>query len=210
MSEISGDIKGQLPKVLEAKAGGKNLRKWISTIKLPDISLGEMFRRYQRETILKDQVLLGLELLDVELTDLNKFNKLVSQLEKDFGLDVNEALLNERRRELRLKAAEKTLHRLETVTGWILLEGKFKIDDFSRDFYKLTYWHPVNDYIKGAGKQVYISTIVKKASVEPHVAGNYAQSIGRLIPIKVYGKVWQPLDRKSEAWEVQVTPLAIY
>lgn len=43
VSEVSGDIKGSLPKILESKVGGKDLTKWISTSKLPEISLNGCF-----------------------------------------------------------------------------------------------------------------------------------------------------------------------
>jgi hypothetical protein len=58
--EVRGEVKAKIPQVLESKIGGKDLRKWISTIKLPDISVAGMFRRYQRETIRNGQVTLGL------------------------------------------------------------------------------------------------------------------------------------------------------
>jgi hypothetical protein len=61
--EATGEVKAQIPKVLETKLGGKDLNKWISTIKLPNVSVAEMFRRYQREAIRNDQVTLGLELV---------------------------------------------------------------------------------------------------------------------------------------------------
>jgi alanyl-tRNA synthetase len=57
--EISGESKGGVPQMLEARIGGKDLSKWISTIKLPDVSLSSMFLRYQTETIKNGQVTLG-------------------------------------------------------------------------------------------------------------------------------------------------------
>ena len=84
------------------------------------------------------------------------------------------------------------------------------IDELAEDFYKLTYLHPVSEYVIGQKANVTISAIVRKDSIEPQVAGNYAQSVGRAIPLKIYGKVWQPLDRGLDIWELQITPLAIY
>jgi hypothetical protein len=209
-NEVSGNIKAKLPAAIEAKAGGKDLKKWISTIKVPDISLNEKFRRYQRENILKNQVFIGLELLNIELTDIEQFDKLVSKLKGDYSFTIDENMLEKHRRLLKHKAAEKTLFQLEHINGWVLIDGKFKVSNTPDGFYKLIYWHPVNEVLARSDEQVVISTIVRKDAIESSVAGNYSQSIGQSIPIKLYGKVWQPLDMKAGIWEIQITPIAIY
>jgi hypothetical protein len=209
-NELSSEVKGTMPKVLEAKIGGKDLSKWISTIKLPDVSVAEMFRRYQREIIKNNQVTLGLELVEVDLSDLNDFNKLMSEFELKFGLKLEESKIASQTAALRKKAAEKTLVRLENATGSVLIEGKFKILNISNEFYKCVYEHPVNEYLVEVGKIITISFILKKGSLEPNIAGNYALSLEKAIPLKVYGKVWQPIDRKADVWDLQITLTAVY
>jgi sulfur relay (sulfurtransferase) DsrC/TusE family protein len=210
-SELGSEVKGTLPKVIEAKIGGKDLSKWISTIKLPEISDAAMFRRYQRETIKNNQVTLGLELLDdVDLSDLNAFTKLLSELETKFGLKIDGSKISSQNADLKNKAAEKTLVRLENATGSVLIEGKFKILKQSNDYYKCVYEHPVNEYLVGVDKTITISLILKISLLEPNISGNYALSLEKSIPLKVYGKVWQPIDRKADVWELQITPLAVY
>ncbi|MCP5101932.1 MAG: hypothetical protein GY950_01070 [bacterium] len=208
--EIEGGVKGNIPKMLEAKMGGKNIQKWISTLKFPDISVSEMFRRYQRETIKNNQVTLGLELVDIDLSDLNAFNELVEKLEVNFDYEFESSKLENNRSALRKKAAESTLKRLENASGSILIEGKFEIADFPNEFYKCIYFHPVNEYYAEEEKKVVLSFMVRKDSLEANIAGNYAQSLGKLIPMKVYGKVWQPIDLQQNIWELQITPLAVY
>lgn len=83
-AEATGEAKVQIPKVLESRLGGKDLSKWISTIKLPNVSVAEMFRRYQRETIRNGQVTLGLELVDIDLSDVSDFENLISTLKAEF------------------------------------------------------------------------------------------------------------------------------
>lgn len=209
-NELSGEVKGALPKILEAKIGGKDIGKWISTIKLPDISNAEMFRRYQRETIKNDQVTLGIELVDVDLSDLTEFDEAVTELNTKFGFEIEKAKIEGQRAALKKKAAEKTLVRLENVTGTVLIEGKFKITTTPDNFYRCIYDHPVNEYISGEGKNVAISIILRTDSIEPSISGNYSQSIGKTIPLRVYGKVWQPIDRKADIWDLQITPIAVY
>lgn len=210
VSQVSGDVEGKLPRLLEARAAGTNLSKWISTIKVADVSVAEMFRRYQRETIRNDQVTLGLDLVDIDLSDLKALDDLVSKLQTDFEMHLAPSELETQRAKLREKAAERTLVRLEKATAWILIEGKFTISEAGQDFYRLTYEHPVNQYLAGGSNRVRVALILRKDSLEPSVAGNYQQSIGESIPLKVYGKVWRPVDRKSGVWELQVTPLAVY
>jgi hypothetical protein len=210
VGEVSGEIKGKIPQVIESKVGGKDISKWISTIKLPDISTAEMFRRWQRETIKNGQIILGLELVDIDLSDLEAFDTLLSQLKSKFDFQLEEPQVNQHRAALKRKAAENTIRRLETATGMILVEGKFKITDLSSDFYKCIYDHPVNEYVADEGKSTTISIILKKDALEPSIAGNYVQSIGKSIPLTVYGKIWQPVDRKENVWELQITPIAVY
>ncbi|MBI2305003.1 MAG: hypothetical protein HYU86_09715 [Chloroflexi bacterium] len=210
VSETGGQIKGRLPQLLEARMGAKNLSKWISTVKLPDVSVAEMFRRYQRETIKNNQVTLGLELVDIDLSDLATFDKLVSEFESKFDMKLDDSQVEQKRVVLRERATEQTMIRLENVTSWVLAEGKFKISEVGGDFYKCTYEHPVNEYLAKEVKRVTIAMFLRKDSLEPNIAGNYAQSIERSIPLKAYGKVWQPLDRKGDVWELQITPLAVY
>ena len=209
-SEVSADLKGQLPKILEAKAGGKDLSKWISTIKLPETSLNGMFLRYQRETIKNSQVSIGLDVVDVELSELQDFEELVSELDRDFGLPIDEAMLAERRANLKAKTAERTLKKLESASGWVLVEGSFVISEAGEDFYQCSYVHPISEYTAEADKQVCITFMVQKSAIEQHVSGNYIQSIGKEVPLRVYGEVWQPLNRKEESWNLQITPLAVY
>lgn len=208
--ETSGDIKGSMPKILEATTGGKDLSKWIGTIKFPDVSLNRMFLRYQIETIKKNQVELGLELVDIELSALQRFETIVSELRDKFGLQIDEGRLLEHRKILKEKAAEQTLIKLEQATGWVLMEGLFRVTEAGVGFYKCVYEHPVSQYISDSQKMVTISVLIPKGSIEPYVAGNYSQSIGRTISLRVYGEVWQPVNRNSGIWELQITPLCIY
>ena len=69
--------------------------------------------------------------------------------------------------------------------------------------------HPVSNYL-ASGKEVKISCLVPISKVEPSVAGNYSNSINKSIPIKIYGQVWQPINRSENIWELMITPLAVY
>jgi len=91
-----------------------------------------------------------------------------------------------------------------------LVEGKFKIIDQSDEFYKCVFEHPMNEYLGEGEKNVTISINLNKKSLKSNIARNYEQSIGKYIPIKVYGKVWQPLDKSQDVWELHITPLAVY
>jgi len=146
-TEASGDLKGTLPKVFEARIGGRDLTKWISTIKLPETSINGMFRRYQRETIKNDQVTLGLEVVDIEVSEVNRFDSLVDNLRKDFQFTIDETVLNERRAAINEKAAERTLRKLERASGLVLVEGTFIISESNGEFYRLIYEHPVSSYV---------------------------------------------------------------
>ena len=208
--EVGGGVKGEASKLFGGSIEGKDISKWIKTIKIPDISVAEKFRRYQRATIENNQVSIGLDLVDVDLTELNNFNELIDELHLEFDMKLDDLQVESNRASLKEKAVDKTLIRLENATGWILLDGKFKIDEISDSFYKCTYLHPVNEYITIGENKVTISMLLDKNFLKPNISGNYVQSIGKLIPLKVYGKVWQPLDRREDIWDLQITPLAVY
>jgi len=209
--EISGEASSRIPKIVEAKFGGKDFSKWVSTIKIPDVSTEEKFRRYQRQTIINEQVNLGLELVDIDLSELNKFETILSDMKSTFGVSVeNVDVIVQQREILRQKAAEKTIIRLENATGQVLVDGKFSISELNNDFYKCTYEHPVSQYLIGQKNKITIGVILRKDAIEPNIAGNYAQAVGKSIPLKVYGKVWQPVERSNNIWELQITPLAVY
>ena len=147
-NEVSGDIKGSLPKILESKVGGKNLTKWISTSKLPEISLNGMFLRYQRETIKNQQVTLDIELVDVELNQLEEFQEHIIQLRDEYGFELSKDKIEKHSIILKEKAAEKTLIKLEKTSGWVIVEGSFLILEESTEFYKCILRHPVSSWTK--------------------------------------------------------------
>jgi hypothetical protein len=207
--EVSGEIKSSLPQILESHVGSQDISKWISTIKLPDVSLNGMFLRFQRETIKNNQVALGIEEVDIELTELKAFEDAIKDFKNRFNFEIDETNLDTKRAQLKEKAAEKTLHKLEQATGWVLIEGKFKIEN-NEEFYRCTYHHPVNTYLSNQFGPVTISVLIPKNSLKEHIKGNYALSVNRTIPLKIYGQVWQPLDIESNVMDLQLTPLAIY
>lgn len=207
--EVDAEVKANLPQIIESRIGSKDISKWMSTIKLPDVTLNRKFLRYQKETIRNEQVILGIEEVEIELTELDRFENIVENFEKRYGLVIVEDQLNSTRAMLREKAAGKTLDRLEKVTGWVLVDGKFQIEDNDK-FYRCIYEHPVNEYLTAQTGHVTITVLIKKDNLEPHISGNYAQSIGRFIPLRVYGQVWAPIDRSTKVWDLQITPLAVY
>lgn len=209
ITEIDSGIKASIPSILESKIGGKDLSKWISKIKLPDITENGMFKRYQKETIQKDQVQLGLEEDDIELSVLSDFEKKIEDFSKEFEFEFEQDKVDKQKTRLKEKAAERTLQSLEKANGWVLIEGNFLIQKESEEFYKVSMTHPISNYL-ASGKEVKMSCLIPISKVEPSVAGNYSNSINKSIPIKIYGQVWQPINRAENIWELMITPLAVY
>ena len=65
-------------------------------------------------------------------------------------------------------------------------------------------------YLPEKSDQITISYTLPKKSVENRYAENYAQSCGLSIPLRVYGKVWQPIDLHANIRDLKITPLAVY
>ena len=153
---------------------------------------------------------MGLEELDIELNELQQFEAAVDNFKKSFGLTLDQGLVDTHVTTLKQRAAETMLGKLESATGWVLIEGRFKIDKADGAMYRCTYSHPVNEYFRREASQVTMSFTIPTDSIQTRYAGNYAQSSGRLIPLRVYGKVWQPINRKTGTWDLEITPLTIY
>lgn len=209
MAATSVDAKASLASVFEASLGTKDLSQWLSRIKLPQITENGMFKRYQRETILNDQVQLGLEEDDIELNELREFERSIRDLEEKYDYPIDTKTLEDHKTMLRERAAERTLSHLEKANGTVLVEGSFRVEIHGEDYYRVSMRHPVSDYLSSA-KNVAISSLMPISKIEPSVAGNYAGSIGLSIPLRIYGEVWQPINRAEDVWELMITPLAVY
>lgn len=208
--ETDEEVKGQLPNsIIAAGISNKDTRKWTSDMRVPELPLSGKFLRFQRESIKQSQVVLGLEEVDIEDTELKAFQETIDTLKTRFGLELEQVLIEEKNNQLKAKAAERTLIKLENATGWILMEGKFKVQQ-EGDSYRFIYRHPVNDYIsKGAGSVTFFISLPIN-SLEEDVKSNYALSVGSLIPLNIYGQVWRPIDRSQNTWDLQVKALAVY
>jgi len=208
--ESGGEVKGQLPNnMIAAGISNKDTSKWTSDMRIPELPLSGKFIRFQRESINKHQVVIGLEEVYIEDTELKAFQETIDTLKTRFGLELEQALIDEKSRELKAKAAERTLIRLEHATGWVLVEGRFNIQQ-EGDSYRFTYRHPVNDYISRGSGSVTFFVSIPINSLEEDVKGNYALSVGSSIPLKVYGQVWRPIDRSNNTWDLQIKALAVY
>lgn len=208
--ETSGQIKGSIASVIDGTVSGKDATKLVSNIKLPDTSSNEMFYRYQKETINTGQVSLGIEEVEVEETELKEFEETIGKLNQKFSFVIDPIVLDDQRKKLREKAVEKTLVKLEQVSNWVLIEGKFKIEK-AGNLLKCVYSHPVNAYIAGQVGPVTMSAFVSKDSLEDHSKDIFEQlEGGQPIPLKIYGKVLQQIDRHNNVWDLKLTPLAIY
>lgn len=210
VTEAGGELKGSLPELIESKTNERDVNKWINTIKIPDISLAEKFRKYQRSVIENKQVTLGLELVDIDLSEYTEFRSSVNMFERTYNMKLDPIQIEQQSSKMKKNAAEKTINRLENATAWVIVEGKFSIINDSTDYYKCMYYHPVNEYLGDDEKKITISIMLKKDSIEPNYRGNYSQSIDRSIPLVVFGNVWAPVDRKSDIWELQISPTVVY
>jgi hypothetical protein len=158
--------------------------------------------------ISNDRVSLGLDLAETDETDLIRFATVVAQLRREFDFEVQIADVVAKQNQLRKQAAEKTLLKLEKASGWVLVEGNFLISDANDGTYICSYRHPVSDYF--GADEFTISVALEKEQLVPSIRGNYAQYIGRPIPLTIYGRVWSPIDRKSGVRDLRITPLAVY
>ena len=210
VSETGGDVSATLPAgIIGAKFGAKNLNKLISEIKLPDSSLNEMFLRWQRKTILDEQVTIGLELLEVERAGLEDFERLLAKI-NDYGIQIDEEVFYSTRSSLKEKSAEKTLIKLENITDMVILEGPFLITEYDSGTYEMIFTHPVSDFYQRQGDNITISFLLPHKDIQVPYSANYAESVGTTVNLKVYAEVWQSISRKEGRLDLRLIPLAVY
>ncbi len=207
--ELHGTMKGSVPKVVEVGVDGKNTDKTKRDFDVPEMSLSRMFLDYQSETIRKGQVLLAIEEVDAELTEIGELERGVANFEQRYGFTIDELQVKRKKAELRLKAANTILDTLEQVSVPVLIEGKFSIERDGK-YYTYVYTHPVTQYLTNPKVPVTISVRVSSDAIEEPFKGNYSELSGRLIPLQIYGTVLCPIDRAKNIWDLRLTPLAIY
>ena len=162
----------------------------------------------QNETIAKEQVILGLELVDVELTEINEFNRKINELDEKYGLKISTELTSPIREDLNAKAADQTLTKLKQAKGWVLIEGDFNISETDTT-YECSYEHPVSKFLIARATTVILSVSILKESIEPHLKSIYARSVGQELRLRVFGEVW-PMAKQEYTLEFQMAPLAVY
>jgi len=214
-NEVAGGASKGISLTTPSGVGGRiereNSSKQVVNMRVPERTLQGKFVRYQKQTVLKGQVKLNVELVESDLSDLHKFDKLLSELMSSFDLSLDEVdAIKQRRALLKKDAVKKTLARLENIEGDVLIFGKFNISELDSDTYKFTYIHPVNDYLTETENKITIGFSLRKHDVEPSFAGMYAEDIGKSFLLKVYGNIPYPLDGNNGRWEIRIIPLAVY
>ena len=109
-----------------------------------------------------------------------------------FELELPQELTNPTEQILRQKAAERTLQKLETISGTVVIEGQFQVAKLtisSQNSYKCTLDHPVNEYFKGK------EPVTISVNVTPQNIIEFEQSVGKLMLLRVYGKIARQLNR---------------
>lgn len=208
--ETGGEINALFSKFFGMKHAGKDSTKIVKSYKPKEETILNKFLRYQRATILRRQVNLGLEFVRVDFSDLNEFqdnlNKFTNTYQINLEGSANE--LDRKYSELYDKGVEETFLLLERAKDLILMEEKFSILE-NDTHYICNYLHPVSEYVAHKGIQVIIKFSIPKANLHsPNF--DFAQVVGKVIPIRVFGKVVLPLDRKSNNWEMLIKPIAVH
>lgn len=209
INEASDDTQANIPQILESKIGAKQLTELVSKVRLPKPSVSSMFRRYQNELISKGQVHIGLEEVEVERSELDSFDTILEKIRSNYNLIISDESIDNQRKLLKEKAVEKTLVKLESASGYILIEGNFTIED-DEEYYKFIYPHPVNEYI--TENKIHISFMLKKNLLSESISANFPRIIRRAMPInlKIFASVLSPVKRDMNSYEFMITPFAIY
>lgn len=199
--------------ILKGRLGGKSLTEYVKKIKLPETTIPEMFVRYQRHIIENVNAKYGFDEIAIKLERVSKFESDLVKLCEHFSVSVPNDFIKAKKEEIKRTLVESALADLEEIDQFVILAGKYKVSPDGEKVYKFTYDHPINAYLTHMpDTHVQISCFLEKNRIEdsykPHIM-RIAQK-NQVIPAKIFGKVLQPIDRKSKNWELQVVPFAIY
>lgn len=188
----------------------KNRSRITSTLQAPKISLSQMFSRYQSEAVKNGEVHLGLELMNIEMSELETFQGLLRHLKTRYSITIGQEEEKKARAELLTKAAEKNLERLEKAEGFVLMEGLFYIVNFNENHYKCILTHPISECLQSIHKELVFYVLLEREHIEHAFVEYYRQSVEQYILLRVFGRIFQPLDRSKERWEIGIVPIAVY
>lgn len=208
--ETGGEINAFFSKVFGVKQAGRDITKIIKNYKPKEETTLSKFLLYQRTVILRKQINIGLEFVRVDFSEYNAFQESMSWFINTYQINLEKSSeeLNQKTNELYDKGVEETLIQLEKAKDIILMEEKFFITE-DHENYICNFVHPVSDYLSYKGIQLTIKFSIPKANVQKSTF-DFSQVVEKSVPLRIFGKVILPIDRKSNNWEMIVNPIAVY
>lgn len=199
---------------LKSELAAENLQQYIKTIKLPETTLPEMFLRYQRHILENNVVRYGFDEIEIRLEEISKFEDEVSDLEDKYDVSFSEEVKEGKKQEIKRKLVDEFLAELEKVDQFVLVEGKYSITYENNKQFRLTYEHPINEHLTYMPQEpkVLIVCFLNKDDLESRYRTQLERmaSKGAAIPVNIFGKVFMPIDRGTNNWELIIIPFAIY
>jgi hypothetical protein len=195
---------------IEIKGNKKATSKITTTMKTFPISTNAMFLKYQQVIIGSNQVTFGLEIGgSTQSPEQIEFDGLINKLKNKFNLSIQPEQIAQKIKDLKEKAAEETLLRLEQASGIILIKEKFEVTENEKT-YKFSYLHPISEQLPNENNEnkVKIVFFLEKDLIENKNVINSV--INQHMPLKVHGRVILPLSRKEKRLELHIEPTAVY
>jgi hypothetical protein len=200
--------------VLKSKMGGRNLRDFVRTIKLPETTVAEKFLRYQRFLLQENKVNYGFDEIEIQLELLDRFKDDIEALSKKYyDVPFSNELIEEKKNQIKDKLVKEALTQLEKINQYVLLSGKYVAVKDKNNNYRLIYDHPINEHLQQFPKvKVQITALLERELIQKsfQVQLQTMSEKSNKIPLKIFGKVLQPLDTNSDVWELIIVPFAIY
>lgn len=172
-----------------------------------------MLLRYLKHSLEKGSVHYGFDEIEIRLEDIDNFDWELTNLENEYGISFPKALKKESKLAIKRKLVDELILELEKVDRWVLVDGKYKVTNESPGTYRLTYEHPINKYLTNLPQgKVQIVCYLEKSLVESDYKAYFAvmASKRKAIPLTIFGKVQQQIDREAGEWQLEISPSAIY
>lgn len=177
---------------------GKNIHKQTSNFqaKNDDVLLSSMFLKFQKATVEKNLVTLGLE--EIEYPSFQNMGDEANSKNADAASRLGQQII------------KQVLKNLEKAGRLVLVEGYFDITKDGEN-YKYLYKHPVNSFISNQSEHITFSFIVPAGDLEKEVrSADCYQQDNATIKIAVFGYVLQHINSEKGIWNLQLIPIAVY
>jgi hypothetical protein len=174
IKENQTEISTQLPDIISGSISNETLQELVYSVRIKDQSTEAKFNQYLKHILGKQSVLMNLEYLDINSTELAQFEEAISSINSKFKINLNTSDIQSFKKTLEQRAADEILDRLKRADGEVIIKGDFLVKGLPNDEYELIYRHPIsNTTRKTVGQDVLLVIPLDRNKLDKETQRSY-------------------------------------